>query len=172
MISQQGRVVAVDGEDVVVRIGGTSGCPACDAGKGCGAGIFGRLLRNRSVSINVPNVGGAQVGEAVRVGMPEARFLALVFRFYALPLVAGLAGAVAGHTIATRVGLEGLSDDLLTLSAALVAAWAALVPGRRALREFPLRSAVHLLQGTQRPAKTDCMAPVGDHQRPTVPDQK
>lgn len=171
MIAQQGRIVAIEGEDAVVRIGGTSGCPACDAGEGCGAGVFGRLLRNRSVSIRVPNVGDAQVGEAVQVGMPEARFLALVFRLYALPLLAGLVGAVAGHALATRAGLEGLVADLLTLLAALVAGWMALALGRRALREFPPRLAVHLLHGAQVPARADCMAPVGDHRPPTGPKQ-
>ena len=78
MIAQQGRVVALEGDQAVVGIGGISGCPACDSGKGCGAGIFGKLLRNQEVSIRLPNSVDAHPGESVRLGISEERFLALV----------------------------------------------------------------------------------------------
>lgn len=158
MIAQQGCVIAVEGEDAVVRIGATSGCTACDAGRGCGAGIFGRLLRRRPVSIHVPNAIGARVGQVVQLGIPEERFLALVFRLYAIPLLAGLAGAALGFVVAQRLGSGSLVADLTTLVLAVVSAGLAMNWSRRRLGEFPLAAAVDLLQAAEPPMRSDCAA--------------
>ncbi|MEJ2385650.1 MAG: hypothetical protein P8Y54_14930 [Xanthomonadales bacterium] len=53
MIEQQGRVTGAAGSQVRVRLGGTSGCTTCDAGRGCGAGVFGRLLQRRPVELEL-----------------------------------------------------------------------------------------------------------------------
>ena len=92
MIEQQGRVVDATGARVRVRLGGTTGCTACDAGRGCGAGVFGRLLRRRPVELEFDNHVGAEPGQAVMVGLPESLFLALTLRLYLLPLLAGVLG--------------------------------------------------------------------------------
>jgi sigma-E factor negative regulatory protein RseC len=97
MIEQQGEVLASSHGEALVRLGGRSGCAACDAGRGCGAGVFGRLLRRRPVVLPLGNAVGAQRGQAVIVGLPESWFLSLVARFYLYPLVAGLVGASLGH---------------------------------------------------------------------------
>ena len=97
MIEQQGQVISVSGNLVSVRLGGNSGCVACDAGRGCGAGIFGRLLRRKPAVLDLDNAINARVGQPVVVGLPESVFLRLVFHLYMLPLLAGLAGAVLGQ---------------------------------------------------------------------------
>ena len=124
MIEQQGRVVAAASERAVVRLGGMAGCPACDAGRGCGAGIFGRLLRRRPVDLTFENHLQARVGQAVVVGLPEAWFLRLVARFYLAPLLAGLVAGSFGHYLSRMSGAGIAVADLVTLVAALVAvAW-------------------------------------------------
>lgn len=145
MIAQQGRVVAIEGDDALIRIGGTSGCPACDAGKGCGAGIFGRLLREQPATVRLANTVGAGVGDPVGLGIPENLFLWLVFRLYGLPLLAGLLGAVIGLAVAAGLGLAALPADLVTLACALVAAGALVAWSRRALKEFPWQTGVNVL---------------------------
>lgn len=156
MIAQQGRVVATTNDNAVVRIGGTSGCAACDAGKGCGAGVFGRLLRNRQVTVEVPNRIRADVGQAVELGISEQRFLALVLRLYAVPLLAGLLGAMAGFGVAIRFGFVGVALDAWTLAAGLLVAGGALRLSRRSLREFPMQTAVHLLQAAKTSESIPC----------------
>ncbi len=146
MIAQQGRVTAIQGSNAVVRVGGTSGCAACDAGKGCGAGVFGRLLKRNPVSVCVFNDIDAQVGQAVEVGIAEERFLALVFRLYILPLLGGLAGAVTGFAVAQRADAAGPAADLLILLGGLAAAAVCLLWARQRLREFPLDNTVHLMR--------------------------
>ena len=123
MIEQQGRVVAAVSERAVVRLGGTAGCPACDAGRGCGAGIFGRLLRRRPVDLTFDNHLQACAGQAVVVGLPEAWFLRLVTRFYLLPLLAGLVAAAFGHYLFSMFGAGTAVTDLATLVAAVLAGW-------------------------------------------------
>lgn len=161
MIAQQGRIIAVVGEDAVVRIGAASGCPVCDAGRGCGAGIFGRLLRSHPITIHVPNRIRARVGQAVQLGIPEGLFLALVFRMYALPLLFGLAGAALGLAVALRFGLGDLGADLWSLVCAVGSAGIALMWVRRRLGEFPLQQAVHLLHVAEPSQQSVCGGPSG-----------
>ena len=162
MIEQQGQVTAVSGDVASVRLGGSAGCSACDAGRGCGAGIFGRLLRRKPAVLELDNPIGARVGQAVVVGVPESTFLQLVFRVYLLPLIAGLAGAVLGHylSVLNQAG-PGLTDGS-TLLAGLTAAAIAMTWNRKWNREFPRINAVHLLRAVERSQADRCIGPVPD----------
>ena len=137
MIEQQGRVVALEGDTARVRLGGQSGCAACDAGQGCGAGLFGRLLQRAPAEVQVDNTFQARTGDAVSVGMEESRYLALVMGLYGWPLVGGLLGAA----LAYYVGTLWLPESALLLDA-VTAAGGLLVGGawlRRSHRRLPAR---------------------------------
>ena len=146
MIEQQGKVVDAAAGRVRVRLGGTMGCTACDAGRGCGAGVFGRLLRRRPVELEFDNGLGARPGQAVIVGLPETLFVALTARFYLLPLLAGLAGAVAGHLLASRAGLDGAMLDLSAAAGGVLLAVVSLRMSRRRGMEFSPDRVVKLLR--------------------------
>ena len=118
MIEQQARVLRVAGSKVLLRIGGQSGCSACDAGKGCGAGLFGKLLRRNPVNLELANDIGASAGQSVQLGLSETVFMKLVFRVYGWPLIVGLAGAVSGHQLAVANGAGAGLLDLATLMGA------------------------------------------------------
>lgn len=150
MIEQQGRVVAAGSDRISVRLGASSGCSACDAGRGCGAGVFGRLLQRKPVVIDFRNTIGADTGQAVVVGLPETLFMALVSRLYLYPLLAGLAGAIGGHLVATALGWTDGVTDFAALVAGLAAAALVLRLGRKRPVEFSAHTAVHLLR------KNDC----------------
>ena len=154
MIEQQGQVLAVSGDLASVRLGGSSGCPACDAGKGCGAGVFGRLLQRKPAVLDLDNTLDAHAGQAVVVGLPESLFLRLVFRLYLTPLLAGLAGAALGHYLSVRAGAGPAVTDGLSLLGAIMAALIALAWSRKRSREFPNAIAVHLLREAE-PASTN-----------------
>lgn len=146
MIEQQARVVAVTGGKASVRLGGTTGCAHCDAGKGCGAGIFGRLLKRKPLTLELENSVGAQPGQPVMVGVPELVFLKLVAKLYLLPLLAGLAGAALGHYLSVTGQLTPVGTDMLTLLAGLTCGAAALAWIKKSDREFPGSFIVHLLR--------------------------
>ena len=130
MIEQQGRVVSLTHGAAMVRIGPTTGCSACDAGKGCGAGIFGRLLRRKAATVSLPNEINAREGQAVTVGIPETVFLRLLAHFYLLPLIAGLAGAVLGHHLVLRIPVMAGWTDAGSIAGAVLFAGLALTLNR------------------------------------------
>lgn len=161
MIEQQGLVVAVSGEIASVQLGGNSGCPACDAGKGCGAGVFGRLLQRKPVILELHNQPGAKPGQAVLVGLPESLFLRLVFGFYLFPLLAGLAGAVIGHYLSVRLQLGAGAQDSIVLLVAVLAGAFVLRWNKRRNRvghgEFPQNIAVRLLRVLEPNTPDQCL---------------
>lgn len=156
MIEQQGQVISATRETLAVRLGGNSGCAACNAGKGCGAGIFGRLLNRKPVVLDLHNGLGSPVGQAVIVGLPESLLLRLVLRLYLLPLLAGLAGAFLGHYIAVRNGASSAMVDGVALLGAISAGAVALAWNRRRENEFPTGNAVHVLRHADRSFKEAC----------------
>jgi sigma-E factor negative regulatory protein RseC len=146
MIEQQGRIVAVAHGFARVRLGGMSGCPSCDEGKGCGAGVFGKLLRRHPVELELENGIGALNGQGVMVGISERLFLRLVYRFYLFPLLAGLAGAAVAYYLSGLIGTSQGSADAVTLLGGLTCAAAAVLVNRKFAMEFPEQIIVHLLR--------------------------
>lgn len=146
MIEQQGEVVASREGQAVVRLGSRSGCAACDAGRGCGAGVFGRLLRRRPVVLTLDNALGARQGQAVVVGLPESWLLSLVARFYLYPLLAGLVGASLGHYVSGRFQPGIAVTDVASLLAALLAGSVVIRRNRKWAAEFSGLIDVHLLR--------------------------
>ncbi len=160
MIEQQGLVIAVSDDLASVQLGGSSGCPACDAGRGCGAGVFGRLLQRKPVILELKNQPGAQPGQAVLVGLPEALFLSLVFGFYLFPLLAGLAGATIGHYVSVRLQVGTAAQDGIALFVGVLAGVFVLRwknQGKRSpLGKFPEKIAVQLLGIVEAGAADQC----------------
>ena len=146
MIEQQGRVVAVDQGMAEVRLGGTVGCARCDAGKGCGAGVFGRLLKRRPVTIRLDNTVDAGQGQPVMVGIPETLFLRLAARLYLYPLLAGIGGAAVGYHVSTLGNLGPVAADLITLVSGLTSGIAVLKWSGKNESEFSGPFIVHLLR--------------------------
>lgn len=145
-------MVAIEGNQLLVQIGARSGCKACDAGKGCGAGVFGRLLRNRPVTVPVPLDDRAAPGDPVEVGIADQAYLYLVFRLYVAPLLAGLLGAAVGFAVGRGLEIQGGWSDLLSLLTGLFSAGLVVLWNRRGLREFPAQTTVHFV-GAVRPSE-------------------
>jgi sigma-E factor negative regulatory protein RseC len=146
LIEQQGKVVAVRDGRIRVRIGASAGCGACDAGKGCGAGLLGRLLRRKDTVLSFDNDIDAAVGQAVVVGLSEQVFLGLVSRLYLVPLLAALAGAVAAQFLAEHLQFSELTTDLAVLSGGVLAGFLAVRRPRVRQMDLTERMNVHLLR--------------------------
>jgi sigma-E factor negative regulatory protein RseC len=146
MIEQQGRVVAVKDGIADVRLGGTAGCALCDAGKGCGAGVFGRLLKRKPVTVSLDNTVDASQGQPVMVGIPEALFLRLAARLYLYPLLAGIGGAVVGYYISDLANVGPVGADMITLVSGLICGIAVLRRSGKSESEFSGSFMVHLLR--------------------------
>lgn len=121
MIEQNVQVVACRGGRIWVRMGSQSGCTACDNGNGCGAGVFAKLLQRKPVVLELEqNESGVKPGQMVTLAFPEQVYIKLVLASYGWPLLAALAGAFAGHGLATWLQLGPGSIDTLTLLVGLL----------------------------------------------------
>lgn len=147
MIEQQGRVVSLEAGRASITFETVSGCPACDAGKGCGAGVFGRLTRRKPMLLVLDGQSGLEPGQAVIVGIPETLFLRLLLQLYLAPVLAGLAGAGLGHYLAVLLSLQGLAQDLFALTGALILAVATLHSQRTSKDRAAVDYPVQLLPG-------------------------
>ncbi len=163
MIEQQGRILELQAHRAKVLLGSTSGCPACDEGKGCGAGVFGKLINRKNQTLEVDNPFHAgplqlQPGQAVIVGIPESFFLRLILRLYLLPLLAALCGAGLGHYLGYRFSLVGFSQDLLALFGALFLAGLTLLIIWKGKTQHAGESQVQLLRHPDLQAGQQCQA--------------
>ena len=144
MIEQQGRVIRLEGDHATVQVGGSMGCSLCDAGRGCGAGIFAGLLRRKNALIRVPNTIEAAPGQWVTLGIPERVFLRIIARLYLLPLTAALAGAAIGHHLGFRMQTGTGVIDFISFLGAAVFFVIALHLGRQKGRNLPHRMNIEL----------------------------
>lgn len=159
MIEQQGRVIHAREGRATVRLGGQTGCAACDAGRGCGAGLFGRLLRRNPVDLVVDNLAGAHPGDVVTLGIPDRRFLGMTAWLFMLPLLAGLAGAVLAMTLVPATFQAGARDAFTALGGMVAAAVAWAIAHRRLPRQV---SALGVEMRKRNVPELDC-APIDHH---------
>jgi sigma-E factor negative regulatory protein RseC len=156
MIEQQGRVDAVENGMAWVQVGSRNGCEACDAGQGCGAGVFARLLDSREARVQVENTLDCVPGDPVLLGLDEQSYLGLVLRLYGLPLVSGLLAGVAAFGVASYLGeFSGALLDAIVGGAALAAGGLALYRVRRGLSASFTRFSPRMLESG---ARLDCEA--------------
>lgn len=119
MITETGRVVAIEERGLWVETIRKTTCGSCEVQKGCGHGVLNKLGSNRSNYIWVLNDDQSQpfsVDDEVEIGIPEHIVLTASFIVYMIPLILLLLGAVIGEsllqsgfgeTIAGMVGAVG-----------------------------------------------------------------
>lgn len=138
MLTETGRVVAIDGDAVWVETLRQSACGACSARSGCGHGLMNQALPGASRGLVRARPGDGLRGllavhDEVELALPEDQFLAAAAATYLVPLAAALGGALlAQHFLGA-----GAASDAGTALAALVG----LAAGFLGLRAFSLRRA-------------------------------
>ena len=122
MIEQNVQVLRCHGERMWVRMGSQSGCSACDEGKGCGAGLFARLLKRKPVVIELARKEmNVEAGQMLTLAFPEQAFIKLVLASYGWPLLAALTGAILGHSLSNWLQFGPAMIDLASLIGGLLA---------------------------------------------------
>lgn len=114
----QGIVETVQGNSATVRVP-RSTCPRCEAGQGCGAGIFAGQGGDVSVTVGLPPEATVHVGDRVNLTLQPGGLLRAAFTAYGLPLAglvlaAGIARAMDSAEVESVVwGLCGLVGGVL-----------------------------------------------------------
>ncbi len=84
---------------VKIKLGGSSFCDEC------------KLCSNRGDEkiLEIPDTGSLQVGDKVKLSMPEGKMAVFSLLSFGLPLLFLLAGAVLGFSFFKQEGLQALS---------------------------------------------------------------
>ena len=122
MIEQNVQVVQFDESHVWVRLGGTPGCAVCDRGKGCGAGVFAKLLSRKPVTLKLGRDDQEIMrGQLVSLLIPDHIYMKLVLSHYGWPLLAALIGAWSGYQVGLRMNIGPIELDVMTFIGAVFA---------------------------------------------------
>ncbi len=98
MLYERATVLDCDGRWAWVQAASQAGCARCAAGRGCGGGIFGRLLGSRLHRVRALNEAAAAPGDTVLLGLHEAVLWQGALRVYGWPLGLLLVGVLVGQT--------------------------------------------------------------------------
>lgn len=129
MITETGRVVAVNGNRVWVQTIRGSACGSCSARHGCGQRALAEVTGGRANQVLVTNNLGARVGDEVTLAIEESALLGASLLVYAFPLLGLVAGTVMAHQFSG--GVE---------SASMLGGVAGLVAGFLVTRRVQSRS--------------------------------
>jgi sigma-E factor negative regulatory protein RseC len=100
MLTETGRVVAVDSDTLWVETVSTTACGSCSAKSGCGQNLLARWASKRTylkVALEGRDPIAFEVGDLVTVGIPEDVVVTSSLLMYCLPIILLLAGAGLGQ---------------------------------------------------------------------------
>ena len=106
MIEERARVVAVDGDSVLLQTQRQSSCGSCEVKSGCGTSVLAGIVGQKVTQLKLPNTLGAKPGDEVLLGMSENALVTGSLLVYMIPLVMLLLGALSGELLATRLGMD------------------------------------------------------------------
>lgn len=101
MITESGRVVAMEADGIWVETASQSTCSRCAARKGCGQSLLAQVSGHRShikVAYNGHDPQGFQEGATITIGLHESAVLRGSLLVYCLPLFGLIVGATLGHS--------------------------------------------------------------------------
>ena len=131
MNTTTGTVVGISGDGsgrtALVEVRAETVCARCAAGKGCGAGLFGKREALRRIEVAVPERAAIHEGDAVKLVMQDRDLLLASTIVYGWPL----AGGVIAALLAWRLG----GSDGTTALAALGGIGAGVWLARRRVRD-------------------------------------
>ncbi len=120
MIENLTIVVERQGKQVRLAAASLTGCARCDAGEGCGGGVFGKLIRRRLQGLMLDDQGlNLQVGQHVVLGIEPGVFVKATALIYLLPLI----GLITAAAAVSAVGMTDAWVSVGGISGLLAGAW-------------------------------------------------
>lgn len=100
MITETGRVIAIDKDHLWVETSSRSACGSCAAEKGCGQSLLARWAAKSAymkVLLDGRDPASFEVNDEVTVGIPEDVVVKSSLLIYCLPIILLLTGGAAGE---------------------------------------------------------------------------
>ena len=101
MICQHGRVERIEGDVAYVRLEAPTSCEGCGSKGTCG------VVSAEGKVIGVRNDVGVTAGQRVELSVRPAALLTASFLLFLVPVLALVAGLIAGYVLAEQFGWEG-----------------------------------------------------------------
>lgn len=99
MIEEQGRVVAVKGDQVWIETIQQSSCGSCSARATCGQGLMSKFSDGKRNHIRLTSECPVQLGDQVLLGIPENTLVKSALLAYGMPLLIFILGAAAAEIL-------------------------------------------------------------------------
>ena len=106
MIEELALVERVEKGHVWLRTSVKTTCHGCAQNAHCGTGVVARAFSEKSQLIDLPCQRPVQVGDTVKLGLPESTILSASALVYLVPLFIFIITAVIGRAILPAVGLS------------------------------------------------------------------
>ena len=116
MIEERARVIAIEGNNLLLEAEARSACNACAVRQGCGTSVLSRWIGRKFTRFQAPNTVNASVGDEVVVGIAEDAMLKGSVLVYLLPLLAMIGFALLADSM---IAAEAAARDLLVLISAV-----------------------------------------------------
>lgn len=120
MIEEIGKVVAVEPGFAWVETQVKTTCSSCVANDNCGTGLVAKAFTPKPEHLLIPTPSPLQVGQSVKIGIPEQHLLSASMWMYLVPVMALLASAAMLQNLTT---LPELAVIVLSFSATFLAYW-------------------------------------------------
>lgn len=128
MITETGRIVAVEQDGLWVETIQRSTCGSCAAQKGCGQSLMSRLMGHTSylwVLLDGRNSADYHLGEEIQIGVPETVVVRGSLFVYLVPLFAMILGAGLAEQWWASDGLSALGALVGLLAGGTLVRWRA-----------------------------------------------
>jgi sigma-E factor negative regulatory protein RseC len=116
MIEETARVIAIEGNQLLLEAETRAACNACAAKQGCGTSVLSKWVGRKFTRFQAPNTVNARVGDSVVVGLAEEAMLKGSVLVYLLPLLAMIGFALLADGL---VSTDTASRELLVLISAI-----------------------------------------------------
>ena len=120
MLSETGRIVAIDEKSIWVETIQVSTCGSCSVKKGCGQSLLNQMYDGRRHHIEIPLHSVQEnfsLGDQVTLEIPEDAIVKGALALYLLPLLMLITGAYLWQLLSIEFSLE---NELIALFGAVI----------------------------------------------------
>jgi len=113
VIEQQAKVIAVEGNNVVVESMVNSTCSGCQQIDSCGSGQISKAFPQKKLSYEIVTELSVKEGDRVVIGLSEKLLLSAAWQVYLWPLIGLILASLFGQWL---IELEILMHELLAVA--------------------------------------------------------
>jgi sigma-E factor negative regulatory protein RseC len=138
MLEETGKVVAIEGQYVVIETEPRSACGHCNVGDSCGTSVLAGIFSKRRNRVRLENHLDLSVGDMTVIGINESVLLSTAVLAYILPLILMIIPAVI-------LSVSGF-DDGISFIVSMLGLFGGMQISNRIMgdKEFPSREIILL----------------------------